>query len=83
MIIKIERYNKNNIEQDKELIFNVERANIFTDDTDNQVLYVEIKNKEIPEYIPLTYTDEENSHPAIVSAIWVMNEEGKTVERLI
>lgn len=84
MIIKIERYNKKGYEsQDKELIFDVERASIFMDETDNEVLCLEIKNKEHPEYIPITYTENEKTHPAIASAVWVMNEQGKTIERLI
>lgn len=89
MIIKIERYNKNSteldtMELDTELIFNVERVATMLDEaTENLLLIVSIKGQEKEEYIPLTYTDEGNNHIAIASAVWVMNEEGKTIERLV
>lgn len=66
--------------QDKELIFNVERASTFIDETGNEILSLNIKGND--EFIPLTYTDENNNHPSIVSAIWLMNNEGKTIEKI-
>ena len=79
MIIKLERY-EGSICQ-KELIFNVERAKTFLDE--NEILELQIKNKTDVIYIPLTYMVDEDSHPACVNAVWIMNNEGKTIERLI
>ena len=42
-----------------------------------------IKGQEIEEIIPITHIDENGNHPALVGAVWLMNNEGKTIERLI
>lgn len=81
MMIKLERY-EGSICQ-KELIFNVERAKTFLDENENEILELQIKNKTDLIYIPLTYMVDEDSHPACVNAVWIMNSEGKTIERLV
>ena len=82
MIVKIERYNKYE-SQDKELIFNVERASTFIDENGNIILSLKIKGNENIEFIALTYTDKDDNHPSIASAVWLMNNDGKTIERIL
>ena len=81
MIVKIERYPNSIDKCNKELIFNVKRVETYTLEGD-EFLHVEVNEKE--QYtIPITHSESDEIKLAIVGAVWVMNNEGKTIERLV
>ena len=84
MIVKVQHFKDGMIETYEEEIYsNVEKIFKFRDTVDNEFLNLKIKDQEQLELIPITTIDNDGNHPALVSAIWLMNNEGKTIERLI
>lgn len=84
MIVKVQEFKDNVVGVWEEQIYsNVEKIFRFRDVNDDEFLNLKIKNQEELELIPITHIDENGNHPALVGAIWLMNDEGKTIERLI
>ena len=91
MIVKVQHFKDNVIGVWEEQIYSrVEKINRFRDINKDEFIELIIKGKETPELIPVTHfeidkaTTEENIiHVALVGAIWLMNDEGKTIEKLV
>lgn len=84
MIVKVQHFKDNVIGSYQEEIYsNVEKVFKFRDSVDNEFLNLKIKGQEQLELIPITTIDEDGNHPSLVGAIWLMNDEGKTIERII
>ena len=91
MIVKVQRFKDGVVGVWEEQIYsNVERINRFRDINEDEFIELIIKGKEIPELIPVTHfqVDEETTekrvnHIALVGAMWLMNDEGKTIEKLV
>lgn len=83
MIVKVQTFKDNFIDSYEEQIYsNVEK--IFKERDINQDIFIKliIKGQEIEETIPITHIDENGNHPALVGAVWLMNNDGKTIERI-
>ena len=84
MIIKVQHFKDNVIGVYEEDIYsNVEKIFRFRDKNDDEFLNLQINGQEHLELIPITHIDEKGNHPSLVGAIWLMNNEGKTIERLV
>jgi len=84
MILKVQHFKDNVIGSYQEEIYsNVEKVFKFRDSVDSEFLNLKIKGQEQLELIPITTIDEDGNHPSLVGAIWLMNDEGKTIERII
>lgn len=84
MIVKVQHFKDNVIGVWEEQIYsNVEKIFRFRDANNDEFLNLQIKEQENLELIPITHTDEKGNHPSLVGAIWLMNDEGKTIERLV
>lgn len=91
MIVKVQHFKDNVIGVWEEQIYsNVERINRFRDVNEDEFIELIIKGKETPELIPVTHfeideetTEKHINHIALVGAIWLMNDEGKTIEKLV
>ena len=84
MIVKVQTFKDNFVDSYEEQIYsNVEK--ILKERDINQDIFIKliIKGQEIEEIIPVTHSDEESNHVPLVGAIWLMNDEGKTIERII
>ena len=66
----------------EEIYSNVESISKYKDETEREYLDLKIKGQEHQEIIPITTTDKNGNHPSLVSAVWLMSNEGKTIERL-
>lgn len=84
MIVKVDKYEDlESVSPECQRIFgNVTKIYKYMDAGD-QYLEIYIKGKEEPEFVAITKTDKSGNHPALVSSIWLMNDEGKTIERII
>lgn len=84
MIVKNQQFKKDVIGVWEEQIYsNVEKVYRRKDKADNEFIELQIKGQEFLELIPITYTDENGNHPSLTGAMWLMNDEGKTIERLV
>ena len=84
MIVKVQHFKDNVIGVwEEEIYSNVEKVFRFRDVNNDEFLNLKIKNQEVLELIPVTYIDENGNHPSLVGAIWLMNDEGKTIEKLV
>ena len=84
MIVKVQHFKDNFVDSYTEEIYSdVERVYKTRDINEDLFIKLKIKNQDIEEIIPVTRIDEEGNHPAIAGAIWLMNDEGKTIERLV
>ncbi len=84
MIVKVQQFKDNWVGVYEEQIYsNVEKVYRVKDKVDNEFLQLKIKNQDLLEIIPITYIDKEGNHPSLVGAVWLMNNEGKTIERLV
>lgn len=83
MIVKVQHYDEKLIESAKEIYSGVEKVFMFRDSVNSEFLNLKIKGQEEPELIPITTIDEDGNHPSLVGAIWLMNDEGKTIERIV
>lgn len=84
MIVKVQHYKENVIGVwEEEIYSNVEKIFRFRDINGDEFLNLKIKNQEELDLIPVTHIDENGNHPALVGAVWLMNDEGKTIERLV
>lgn len=85
MIVKVDKYEDlESVSPEYQQIYgNVTKTYKFMDKRENQFLEIYIKGQEHPELVPITETDKDGNHPALVSGIWLMNDEGKTIERII
>ena len=84
MIVKVQHFKDNVIGSYQEEIYsNVEKVFKFRDSVDSEFLNLKIKGQEQLELIPITTIDEDGNHPSLVGAIWLMNDEGKTIEKII
>lgn len=84
MIVKNQQFKDKVVGVWEEQIYsNVERVYRIKDKADNEFIQLKIKGQELLEPIPVTYTDENGNHPSITGAMWLMNDEGKTIERLV
>lgn len=91
MIVKVQHFKDNVVGVWEEQIYSdVEKIFRFRDINNDEFLNLQIKGQEHLELIPITQfeIDEETTgkvigHKALVGAIWLMNNEGKTIERLV
>ena len=91
MIVKVQHFKDNVIGVwEEEIYSNVEKVFRFRDKNNDEFLNLQIKGQEHLELIPITHiiVDEETTekavgHEALVGAIWLMNDEGKTIEKLV
>ncbi len=84
MIVKVQQFKDGWVGPYEEQIYsNVERVYRIKDRQENEFLQLKIKEQDQLELIPVTKIDEEGNHPSLVGAIWLMNNEGKTIERLV
>lgn len=84
MIVKVQHFKDNTIgPYEEEIYSNVETIFRNRDSVDNEFLYLKMKDNTELITIPITTIDEKGNHPALVGAIWLMNDEGKTIERLV
>lgn len=83
MIVKVQHFKDSFIETyTEEIYLNVEKVFKTRDTNEDIFLNLVIKGQEEQELIPVTFTDKDGNHPALAGAIWLMNNEGKTIERL-
>lgn len=83
MIVKVQKFKEDGIGVYEEQIYsNVENIFRFRDSVDDEFLNLQILNKENMILIPITKIDKNGNHPSLIDAIWLMNDEGKTIERL-
>ena len=83
MIVKVQQFKDNFIDSYTEQIYSdVEK--IFKTRNTNEDIFIElkIKNQEHNEIIQITDIDSEGNHPALVGAVWLMNNEGTTIEKI-
>ena len=84
MIVKVQQFKDGYVGVYEEQIYsNVERIYRIHDKVEDEFLQLKIKEQEHLELIPVTHIDKDGNHPSLVGAIWLMNNEGKTIERLI
>lgn len=84
MIVKVQHFKDNFVDSYTEEIYsNVENVYKTRDINDDIFIELQTKEQEINSTIPVTHIDENGNHPALVGAIWLMNDEGKTIERII
>lgn len=84
MIVKNQQFKDNAVGVWEEQIYSdVERVYRIKDKADNEFIQLKIKGQELLETIPVTCIDENGNHPSLTGAIWLMNDEGKTIERLV
>ena len=84
MIIKVQHFKDNFVGSYTEEIYsNVERVAKTRDINEDLFINLKIKNQDIEEIIPVTHSDEESNHVSLVGGIWLMNDEGKTIERIV
>lgn len=84
MIVKVQHFKDEFIGvYEEEIYSNVEKVFRFRDINQDEFLNLKIKNQEEFELIPITHIDKDENHPALVGAIWLMNNEGKTIEKLV
>lgn len=84
MIVKVQHFKDNIIGvYEEEIYSNVENIYRSRDSVDNEFLHLKTKDNDELIIIPITTLDENGNHPALVGAIWLMNNEGKTIEKLV
>lgn len=84
MIVKVQHFKDNFIgSYEEEIYSNVERIFKTRDINEDLFINLKIKNQDIEEIIPVTHSDNESNHVSLVGAIWLMTDEGKTIEKLI
>ena len=84
MIVKNQQFKKDIVGVWEEQIYsNVERVYRIKDKEDNEFIQLKIKGQELLELIPVTCTDNNGNHRSLTGAIWLMNDEGKTIEKLV
>ena len=84
MIVKVQQFKDGWVgPYEEQIYFNVEKIYRRKDEEDNEYLQLKIKEQEQLEFIQVTRIDEKGNHPSLVGAIWLMNNEGKTIERLV
>ena len=84
MIVKVQHFKDGIIgTYEEEIYSNVENIYKNRDSVDSEFLHLKTKENTELTTIPITTIDEEGNHPSLVDAIWLMNDEGKTIEKLI
>lgn len=84
MIVKVQHFKDEFIGvYEEEIYSNVEKIFRFRDTNQDEFLNLKIKNQDEFELIPITHIDKDGNHPALVGAVWLINNEGKTIEKLI
>lgn len=84
MIVKAQHFKDGVIGIYEEQIYSgVEKIFRFRDKNQDEFINLKIKNQDELELIPIIHIDKNGNHPALVGAIWLMNDEGKTIERLV
>lgn len=84
MVVKVQHFKDNFVGSYTEEIYaNVENVFKTRDINDDIFIELQIKGQEINLIIPVTHSDNESNHVSLVGGIWLMNNEGKTIERLI
>lgn len=84
MIVKVQHFKDGIIGIYEEQIYSgVEKIFRFRDKNQDEFINLKIKNQDELELIPIIHIDKNGNHPALVGAIWLMNDEGKTIERLV
>lgn len=84
MIVKVQHFKDEFIgAYEEEIYSNVEKIFRFRDKNQDEFMNLKIKNQDELELIPITHIDKDGNHLALVGAIWLMNNEGKTIERLV
>ena len=62
---------------------NVQKIYKSRDENNVDYLKLEIKGQKEQEYMPLTYIEDEENRPAVWGQVWLMTDDGKTIERLV
>lgn len=84
MIVKNQQFKDKLIGVWEEQIYsNVERVYRIKDKNEDEFIQLKIKGQDLLETIPVTHIDENGNHPSLTGAIWLMNDDGKTIERLV
>lgn len=84
MIVKVQHFKKEELGVwEEEIYANVERVYKFRDLVEDEFLHLKIKGQEDMELVPVTRLDEEGNHQSVVGCVWLMNDEGKTIEKLV
>lgn len=84
MILKVQHFKDNFVgSYEEEIYSNVERIAKTRDINEDLFINLKFKNQDIEEIIPVTHIDNKGNHVSLVGAIWLMNDEGKTIEKLI
>lgn len=84
MIVKVQSFKNDQLIVDTEHIYSdVKEVFKFRDKCDNIFLRLIIKGKEVEELIPITQIDDKGNYTSMIDAIWLMNDEGKTIEKII
>lgn len=84
MIVKVQQFKDGWVGAYEEQIYSdVERVYRIKDKNEDEFIQLKIKGQELLELIPITHIDENGNHPSLVGAIWLMNNEGKTIEKLV
>lgn len=83
MIVKVQKFKDSFVGPYTEEIYgNVEKIFRCRDKVDDEYFTLKIKNQEELDLIPTTTINEDGNHISLVGAVWLMNDEGKTIERL-
>lgn len=85
MIVKVEKYNETDksLPNQQKIYGDVIKTYKYMDEYKGQWLEIHIKGQKRLEYVQITETDKDGNHPALVSSIWLMNDKGETIERII
>lgn len=84
MIVKVQHFKDNFIGvYEEEIYSNVEEIYRNRDSVENEFLYLKVKEQDELKIIPITTIDENGNHPSLVGTVWLMNGEGKTIEKLV
>lgn len=84
MIVKVQQFKDGIVGVYEEQIYSdVQRIYRVKDKVEDEFIQLKIKGQDLLEIIPVTHIDNNGNHPSLVGAIWLMNNEGKTIERLV
>lgn len=85
MIVKVEKYNEidKSLPNHQKIYGDVIKTYKYMDEYKNQWLEIHIKGLERLEYVQITETNKNGDHLSLVSSIWLMNDKGETIERII
>ena len=84
MIVKVQHFKDGFVGvYEEEIYSNVDKIFRYRDANEDIFFDLIINGQDTRETIPVTHTDVESCHVSLVGGVWLMNNEGKTIERLI